>query len=212
MPDDYVAQTIAAYDAGPDKYVAATDDMLMERELDTFSGMLPDISSPVLDAGCAYGKDSTVLSLKGLQVVGIDMSAELLKRAKQASPDVEYLQMDVRRLEFPDATFSGVWCNAVLPYLSDQDVLRALQEIRRVLKPNGVICVSFKEGQGNQAITEALTGDQPRFYNFKTVPEAQAALVRAGFSLRQSYIVNERERFGPDKHDLNWIYCFAVKQ
>jgi len=37
-------------------------------------------------------------------------------------------------------------------------------------------------------------------------------LTQAGFVLRQGYTVNERERFGPDKRDLNWVYCFAVKQ
>lgn len=183
----------------------------MDQELNMLSSMLPDISSPVLDVGCAYGRDCTILSLKGLQVVGIDMSAELLPRAKQGSHDVDYIQMDVRHLEFPENTFAGVWCNAVLLHLSDQDMLRALQEMRRVLKPNGVICVSFKEGQG-LTTTESFTGSQPQFNNLKTLPEAQALLSQAGFSLRQSYLVNERERFGPEKRDLNWIYCFAVKQ
>jgi len=171
----------------------AQDFFILEQELETFAAMLPDISSPVLDAGCATGRDSTVLALKGLQVVGVDISAEAIQQAKQSNPAMDFLQMDVRHLEFGSETFGGVWCNATLAYLDDQGLRIALQEIYRVLKPGGVLAVSLKEGPG------------------KSMLEVQALLQQYHFGLRQSYLLNEQKRFGPGRPDTNWIYCFAVK-
>jgi len=185
--------------------------MINLQEIDTLVEFLPDTDSPVLDAGCAFGRDSAVLASKGLRTVGIDMSDELLTRAKSLHPDFEFAKMDVRELNFPDNSFSGIWCNAVLLHLKDVDVQTALAEFYRVLKPGGAVCISFKEGKGEQEVMEMFSSDQSRFYNFKTMDDTVALLEQQGFALRKQYILNERERFGEDKRDLNWVYCFATK-
>jgi SAM-dependent methyltransferase len=165
MSSEYVAKTIEAYDASPDKFVETTSQMVMVPELQTLVGLLPNRASPVLDAGCAYGRDSAWLTNEGIQTVGIDMSKELLRRAKQFYPELEFREMDVRHIDFPDRYFAGVWCNAVLLHLNDEDAAQAIKEIYRVLEPNGAVCISFKEGQGSKEVAETLTSDKSRFYN-----------------------------------------------
>jgi len=88
---------------------------------------------------------------------------------------------------------------------------QALHKFYRVLKPKGVLCVGLKEGEGSEEIVEKFTSDGARFYNYKTLSETEALVRDAGFTVKKSYIINERKRFGPDKRDLNWIYCFGVK-
>lgn len=212
MSNDYVAKTIEACDTSPDKFINTTGQMVLMLEPQTFIDLLPSRAAPVLDAGCAYGRDSAWFAGKGLQTVGIDMSKALLQKARQFYPELEFREMDIRHLDFPDNYFSGVWCNAVLLHLNDEDIIRAIKEIQCVLIPGGAVCVSFKEGHGSREVAETFTSDKSRFYNFKSIDEVKDILVENGLLVKKRYILNERERFGPDKRDLNWIYYFALKE
>lgn len=209
---DYVAKTLEAYNADPDKYEQSTRSMIMRPELETLVSLLPSKSGSVLDAGCAYGKDMVVLHDEyHVNVTGIDMSDALLERAKTIHQEFKFAKMDVRNLSFENESIAGIWCNAVLLHLNDADITVALQEFHRALVPEGALCVSFKEGLGSEEIVEKFSSNRARYYNFQTLESTQSMLADVGFVVRQSYVVNERERFGPEKRDLNWIYAFATK-
>ena len=139
------------------------------------------------------------------------MSKELIKKAQHINPNLEFKLMDVRNIEFPDNAFGAVWCSAVLLHLNDSDLEKALRDIYRVLKPGGVVAMSFKEGAGEKEVVETFSTDLSRFYNFKTPESLNTLLKGCGFHVTKSYVVNERERFGQDKRDLNWVWSFAVK-
>ena len=212
MSGDYVSKTLQAYNDSPEKYVESTAEMVLTPELETLAGLVPHSDKPLLDAGCAYGRDMDVLSSRfGLSVVGIDMSDELLQRGQQLHPQFDFKKMDVRHLGFEDEAFSGVWCNAVLLHLNDEDIREALAEFNRVLVAGGAICISFEEGEGTEQLVEKFSSNGARFYNYKTLPATEEMLREAGFEVKQSYVLNERERFGADKRDLNWVYSFGVK-
>jgi ubiquinone/menaquinone biosynthesis C-methylase UbiE len=208
---EYIDKTIAAYNESPDKYEASTADMTPPVEFRHFIDMVGGSGKTVLDAGCAFGRDSAMFKAEGLKPIGIDLSDGLLKRARAVHPDIVFKKMDVRSLSFSDERFDGVWSHAVLLHLDDTDLMRALQEFWRVLKPGGVAFVSFKKGEGTQEITERFSSNAARFFNFK-IREAMTTVLReAGFTSIETYYVNEREIFGPDKRDLDWLNCFAVK-
>ncbi len=212
MSGDYISKTLQAYNDSPEKYVESTAEMVLIPELENLVGLLPQSDKPMLDAGCAYGRDMDVLSSRfGLGVVGIDMSDELLQQGHQRHPQFDFKKMDVRHLSFDDEAFSGVWCNAVLLHLNDEDIEQALREFNRVLVAGGAICISFKEGEGTEQLVEKFSSNGARFYNYKTLTSTQEMLREAGFEVKQSYVLNERARFGADKRDLNWVYCFGVK-
>ena len=177
MSGDYISKTLQAYNDSPEKYVESTAEMVLMPELETLVGLLPNSDKPMLDAGCAYGRDMDVLGSRfGRSVVGIDMSDELLQRGKQLHPQFDFKNMDVRHLDFSDETFSGVWCNAVLLHLSDEDIEQSLTELRRVLIPGGAICISFKEGEGTEQLVEKFSSNGARFYNYKTLPASEEML------------------------------------
>jgi len=73
-------------------------------------------------------------------IVGLDISGEMLRRAKAKGHPVECIQGDAQSLPIQDSTFDWVICNAVFPHFTDK--LRALREIHRVLKEGGrlVVC------------------------------------------------------------------------
>lgn len=97
----------------------------------------------VLDVGCGCGLDTFVAgSLVGPegQAVGLDLTAEMLERARAASagsvmPQLEFREGSVEAMPFADASFDLVISNGVLNLVPDKD--RAFAEIARVLRPSG---------------------------------------------------------------------------
>ena len=111
------------------------------REIVAGLGIEP--GSTVLDVGTGTGVLVPLLleatDGKG-QIVALDFSGEMLRRAQAKGHPVAYVQGDAQRLPFPAGTFGWVICNAVFPHFPDKQ--RALGEISRVLRKGGrlVIC------------------------------------------------------------------------
>ncbi|MDO8862770.1 class I SAM-dependent methyltransferase [Haliea sp. E1-2-M8] len=105
----------------------------------------------VLDLGCGEGRHVIAAYILGeVHAVGVDLSGEDLRKAQQrfaefAEPGNERKQLDLTEasalaLPFPDASFDKVICSEVLEHIPDYRA--ALREVRRVLKPSGLLCVS----------------------------------------------------------------------
>ena len=208
---DYLDSTIRAYDQSPARYEEATKGMIPAAELDAFMALVADPSGRVLDVGCAFGRDTALLAERGLRAEGVDLSAGFVERARQLHPELAFGRMDARRLEFPDGTFAGVWCQATLLHLKDRDVASAFAEFFRILAPGGALFVSFKEGEGEEQIVERFSSDSARFYRYQTVQQVAAMLREAGFEVAAVDRSNEFERFGPGYRDLTWIHAYATK-
>lgn len=107
--------------------------------------LLPELRGghDLLDVGCGPGTitiDLARLVAPG-RVVGLDRSAEVLAQAEAAAADagvtLEWRCGDVYALPYPDACFDVVHAHQVLQHLSDP--VRALREMRRVLRPGGLL-------------------------------------------------------------------------
>ncbi len=107
----------------------------------TWAAALAD-GARVLDAGCGLGYGAAVLHEAGAEsVVGVDISLAAIELAASAVPsDVELRQGDLSALDLPDDTFDLVVCFEVLEHIEDGAAV--LDELRRVLRPEGVLVVS----------------------------------------------------------------------
>jgi|SRR5579872_3507652 len=76
------------------------------RELDRFLKLIPK-GSTVLDIGCGSGRITKFLTDHDLNVVGIDISRNMLKLAEERTPEAEFLKQDMRKLDFPKKSFDG---------------------------------------------------------------------------------------------------------
>jgi SAM-dependent methyltransferase len=96
--------------------------------------------SMVLEAGCGIGAQSEILQRKmpAVEYNAVDISLESLIQASQRRlPDYSLEQADVYHLPFRDDSFDHVFVCFLLEHLYDP--LKALTELRRVLKPRGTI-------------------------------------------------------------------------
>jgi ubiquinone/menaquinone biosynthesis C-methylase UbiE len=110
--------------------------------------LLPHLSSGLALLDCGCGPGSITLGLAEIvapgQVVGLDLEPRQLEAAKglaaeRAVSNVRFQQGSVYELPFPDATFDAAVAHFVLEHVSDP--LHALREIRRVLRPGGVVAI-----------------------------------------------------------------------
>jgi len=101
----------------------------------------------ILDCGCGVG--SITLDLAELvapgQVIGVDMDEGQLRIARANAKErvltnVTFEQGDIYELRFELGTFDAALAHTLLYHLSDP--VRALQELRRVLKPGGIAAIS----------------------------------------------------------------------
>lgn len=101
----------------------------------------------ILDVGCGCGDLCVLMSkLTNKKVYGVDISPHAVKLATQiAKKDkvtCEFKQSDVEsRIPYPDEFFDMVICTQVLEHTPNPEV--ALTEIKRVLKKDGTLFISF---------------------------------------------------------------------
>lgn len=97
----------------------------------------------LLDVGCGPGNITVDLATRVApgRVVGIDASADVITAARADTPgdSVEFQVGDIYALDEPDDSFDVVHAHQVLQHLSDP--VGALREMRRVVRPDGVVAV-----------------------------------------------------------------------
>jgi SAM-dependent methyltransferase len=204
---DYVRKTIFAYNSNPEKYIDQTMNMVPYDWIDKMENLLPP-SGLVLDAGCAYGRDANEFFERGFEVIGVDLSDELLKKGHETFPKVTLKKMDIRKLDFPKNKFDGIWCNAVLFHLTDPDIEKTLKEFHRVLKKDGILYASFQEGEDTEERITTFGIDAPRFFNLKPKDDIEEILTGAGFAIVESVRADDMR---PDRTETKWIETISQK-
>lgn len=97
----------------------------------------------LLDVGCGPGTITADFAsrLPDGQIVGVDRSGEVVAAAaaEHRAPNLSFVVGDVYALEWADGSFDVVFCHQVLQHLTRP--VEALAEMRRVLRPGGLLAV-----------------------------------------------------------------------
>jgi len=98
----------------------------------------------VLDYGCGYGRLLNQLSKAGYgNAVGMDFSDKMLLQCRSQFPHLTLVRNDGLTLPFRDRAFEAVLLFTVLTCIpSDDDQRALLTEVRRILRPKGILYIS----------------------------------------------------------------------
>ena len=149
----------------------------------------PKAGERVLDLGCGDGVLTAELVSRGVEVVGVDTSDDLLLAAKTRGLDV--CHMDGQALQF-DAEFDAVFSNAALHWM--RDAAGVVSGVARALKPGGRFVAEFG-GHGNVAAivtailaiarARGVSGELAAPWFYPTPAEYRDLLENAGFTVRR---------------------------
>ena len=103
------------------------------KEILKFLGQASD--KKVLDVGCGKGKFCRKIKDIGFDIIGVDPSKELIKKAAENNKDIKFIEASATSLPFSDSEFDFIICIEVLEHIPDTE--KAIKEMTRVLKPQG---------------------------------------------------------------------------
>jgi SAM-dependent methyltransferase len=153
------ARVQAAYDVAADDYQRAFGDDLERlpldrRLLDQARHAAQD--AVTLDLGCGTGSAGSYLAGRGGRVVGLDLSAGML-RACRAAGGFPVCQGDVLRLPFAEGAFAAVVAFYSLHHVPRTELGTVLAETARVVRPGGVLLLGTHLGEG-EVYSDAFLG------------------------------------------------------
>jgi 2-polyprenyl-3-methyl-5-hydroxy-6-metoxy-1,4-benzoquinol methylase len=97
----------------------------------------------VLDAGCGNGRISEIVGKSKAEYLGIDLSEEIIRRAKAKYPKEKFQKADILDLKFDEGKFDLIFCNAVLQHIPSQSFrILALENLFYALKQGGYLMMT----------------------------------------------------------------------
>jgi len=143
----------------------------------------------VLDVGCAMGSNLIPFADMGCDVHGIDIHSDIANNAKKIMKyrgyeDIDFREGSNRNIPFPDNSFDLITSINTLHYeKNEEDMMLALNEFQRVLKPGGGLYIS-------------TVGPKHEIYNLSKPLGSHENLIQDfGFRTGEQFFFFDNERY-----------------
>ncbi|WKL49852.1 class I SAM-dependent methyltransferase [Flavobacterium pectinovorum] len=162
---------------------------LYNETYDFFCDALTQNQLNIFEIGCGPGNITKYLLSKNpsLTIKGIDIAPKMIELAQLNNPSANFEVMDTRKLEEVNEKFDAIMCGFCLPYLSEADCSKLLNDADKILRKNGVLYLSFIEGQPSQSgYISGSTGDRTFFY-YHSLEFVKNQLLKNHFEIIKSF-------------------------
>jgi ubiquinone/menaquinone biosynthesis C-methylase UbiE len=151
----------------------------------------------VLDIACGAGYGAAILERHGCRVVAGDYDLRALRHSREKAGVRAVVQADARRLGLRSSTFDAITCFETIEHVVEGEAL--LREMRRVLRPGGVLICStpnirytvhpryhLKEYEPEEffALVESVFGDVERYAQYFTARDYLLTRARKNLLIR----------------------------
>lgn len=211
MADDYLKPMIDLYDSIAPEYALNTAQHAPKPQRDEFVRLVRS-GGKILDAGCGPGRDVQYFSDLGYEVVGVDLSKRMLDVAKGVAPRAQFYCQDLRNLQFPDASFDGIWACTSIIHLKRVEIPGVLRKFYDLLAPEGVLFVHAQRGEGEIEKVEPSIPNAVRRYTLFSESEMKGLLETAGFSVLDIFESSFSKAYESGKTSMPRVSCFARKK
>ena len=210
MDDRKTNDVAGSYDRVADEYVARIYDELRHKPLDRqlldrFADSVREIGL-ACDMGCGPGQVARYLHERGAQVCGVDLSPEMVQRARRLNPGIDFQQGDMLALDVEDEAWAGIAAFYSIIHIPLDDLVRALRELRRVLQPGGRLLLTFHIGDEVKHLEEWWGYKVSVDFLFFRSDEMAGYLKSAGFEIEE---IIERDPYPDVEHQSRRAYIFA---
>ena len=212
MNQQQLSDLQASYDRVADEYARRIFDELqykpLDRQLlDRLAASVPE-GGIICDLGCGPGQIARYLHERGAQVIGIDLSTQMIEQARQLNPGLEFKQGNMLALDIEDGAWAGIAAFYSIIHIPRDEVVTALHELKRVLQPGGWLLVAFHLGTEVLHLEEWWEQPVSADFVFFQAPEMQAYVQAAGFLIED---LIERPPYPEVEYQSHRAYILARK-
>lgn len=165
----------------------------------------------VLDLGCGIGQYTNYFIEKEYDVVATDISKKALDYLSSKNSKVKTVLQDMTdKLKFNDNEFDIVFANLSIHFFNEKDTQNLLNEIHRILKPNGLFIGSVNSTSAYEFIKDHVTEIEKYYYasNERNVRLFDESQFEKYFNKFDKVVLNEvvETRFKHSKNMWEFIY------
>lgn len=223
--DDKINTTINTYDSIVEEYIdyynskGLNGKLQYQKEMDYLISQLNNYAS-ILDIGTSIGnypKYLTEKCEKSFNVIGIDSSENMLKKAIENAPKAKFEFMDIRNMKFNSQSFDAIICFGVLIHLDDDNCERVLNRFNELLKDRGLLLINAMELKNEEKevfIPEPLNTKYKTYFNRYTKQFFLDFFEKNNYLIEKSFdnkLFNE-EKAGEDFVGTNIFSIIARKK
>ena len=132
----------------------------------------------------------------------------MVAEAKRLNPEIDFHQGDMLALPDPDHSWGGIAAFYSIIHIPKDRVVDALTEMRRVLKPGGVLLITFHAGEEIRHLDDLLGKPVNLDFAFYRPGDMENWLKEAGFELEERLV---REPYPEVEVATQRAYLFARK-
>lgn len=191
-----------------EKYFDELDHKPIDRELLDELISLSKGLGKICDLGCGPGQVARYIHQNGGNVIGIDLSAEMVATANGLNPEISFFQGDMRGLDLSDDTLGGIAAFYSIIHIPPAEVLGVLEELHRVLAPGGWLLLAIHIGESLIHLDEMFEKNVFLDFHLYQPEEMKAHLADANFEKIRSV---ERDPYPDVEYQGRRAYIFARK-
>ena len=194
------------YDRIADRYLAWSPlrpSAARLRALDIADALIPR-GAEVLELGCGAGVPMSARLAAGRTLVGVDISAEQVRRARRNVPGATFLQGDMTTLERPTASLDAVVAFYSLTHVPRDEHAALFVRIRAWLRPGGVFIASLGVEDDPGTVERGWLGVDMYFSQW-SARVGRRLVEAAGFEIELAEVLREPE----DRHDARFLWIVA---
>jgi SAM-dependent methyltransferase len=138
--------------------------------------------------GCGPGQIARYLHRQGVNTLGVDLSPRMVAEAQRLNPDIHFHRGDMLALPDPDHSWGGIAAFYCIIHVPRGQVVDALREMKRVLKPRGMLLVTFHIGHEVEHIDEWWGKPVHLDFAFYQPEEMEGWLKETGYTLEETLV------------------------
>ncbi len=173
--------------------------------LEMFSAKFQPREDLLCDLGCGPGQVARYFHDRGFQIIGVDLSAGMLKEARKYHPGVRFLKANMKKLPFKTGELAGIIGFYSLCHIPRWEIPAVVAELKRTLRPSGLVLLAFHVGRGTYFRTESWGKAVSLQTTLLQNLEVQNYLTAAGFTVGGSTERAPEGSLGP----RGYIWAFA---
>jgi ubiquinone/menaquinone biosynthesis C-methylase UbiE len=175
-------KTHKSYEATAQEFADKVAGLAPHDFINKFAYLLPK-NAYILDLGCGSGRDAHLLTEKGMRVLGVDFSANMIEIAQKKAPLASFQIMDIEKISFSSEEFDGVWAASSLHHIHKQKMPKMIKKIHYILKEGGYFYISIKKGNGEIIEEDKRYGAYEKYWSLHEEKELRKILEISGFTI-----------------------------